>query len=324
MAPRTLRIPLAPSHTKRSVSRLAGVLAWALAALPALALPPAIRPIGAMTIPALGAAQGAFVHAGNVYILADADTGIIQTFEIEPGVEPGATIAPEALPPIALHESAPRVALTRLGEDLLPHPTGLAIHPELGPAPGVFLGDTVRRMGLIWSIDWHRAMRDADLDDAIRNVCLDDLATNGTRPIYVRYQGRWLIATADYGPEGNELRLYDPERLKRAARTSAPGVLVARFPCGPFVQSLCWIDSRAVLVLVQNQTAGKGHRLTFIDLESVEPGADLRALPAIDLAETERELEGFCVLRDEGDRSIAMLLNVAGEGNAELVELSWK
>jgi hypothetical protein len=34
------------------------------------------------------------------------------------------------------------------------------------------------------------------------------------------------LATAHYGSVANEIRLYDPERLKTAARTSEPGVLV--------------------------------------------------------------------------------------------------
>jgi hypothetical protein len=101
-----------------------------------------------------------------------------------------------------------------------------------------------------------------------------------------------VIASSDYGPEGNEVRLYDPERLLAAERTSDEGVLLARFPCGPWVQNLHWIDSLGTLVLVQNQIEGRRYRLTFAQLET---GADLTNAPRVDLEPTD-ELEGFVLL----------------------------
>ncbi|PYR41577.1 MAG: hypothetical protein DMF93_08050 [Acidobacteria bacterium] len=62
---------------------------------------------------------------------------------------------------------------------------------------------------------------------------------------------RWLVATADYCALANEVRIYDPDRLKTAARTSEPGVLLYRFRSSPYVQTctgsillVCWSSCR--------------------------------------------------------------------------------
>ena len=144
-------------------------------------------------------------------------------------------------------------------------------------------------------IDWAQALANGTLEGAVQATVADDLAVNGTRPEYVRLGERWLVATADYGALGNEIRLYDPERLKTAARTSEPGVLVHRFRSSPYVQTLHWLDASGLLVLVQNQQSGRGWRLTVVDLaRSVEAGEQIVTLttdqPPPD------ELEGFHVL----------------------------
>ena len=106
---------------------------------------------------------------------------------------------------------------------------------------------------------------------------------------------RWLFATADYGALNNEVRLYDPEALKTAARTSEPGVLVRRFRCSPYVQTLHWHDGPGLLVLVQNKQSGQGWRLTVVDLaRSIEAGAEQVTLTT-DLPPSS-ELEGFHML----------------------------
>ena len=106
---------------------------------------------------------------------------------------------------------------------------------------------------------------------------------------------RWLVATADYGALNNEVRLYDPEALKTAARTSEPGVLVRRFRCSPYVQTLHWLDGPGLLVLVQNKQSGQGWRLTVVDLaRSIEAGAEQVTLTT-DLPPSS-ELEGFHML----------------------------
>ncbi len=42
-------------------------------------------------------------------------------------------------------------------------------------------------------------------------------------------------------------------------------MLVARLPCGPFVQQLHWVDGRGTLVVVQNQAEGRRWRLVPAD-----------------------------------------------------------
>jgi hypothetical protein len=141
-------------------------------------------------------------------------------------------------------------------------------------------------------IDWARALASGTLDGAIQATVADDLAVNGTRPEFVRVGERWLVATADYGAVANEIRIYDPQRLKTATRTSEPGVLVYRFRSSPFVQTLHWLDSPGLLVLVQNQRTGQGWRLTVVDLaRSIAAGQQV-VTQTIDLSPQD-ELEGF-------------------------------
>jgi hypothetical protein len=260
----------------------------------------------------LGAAQGVFEHRGLYYALGDTYVrgrrGVIREYRRE-----GDTVA----------FTGRQIVLTVDGEDFAPHPTGLTWHPEFG----CFLGDTVNQTGIIHHIDWDRALADGDLDNAVLHTVLDDEGVNGTRPEFVEYRGRWLLATSDYGPEGNEIRLYDPERLLEVIRTSAPDVVVARWDCGPFVQSLCWLPADpwaasdrsespagGVLVLVQNREPGLLYRLTFVDLE-----ADARLIRRLDLEQPRDELEGAEWL---GDRLwLLVSANRARAENIVLVEL---
>ncbi len=149
---------------------------------------------------------------------------------------------------------------------------------------------------MIWKIDWDRALAGGTLDGAILNIITDDLAINGCRPEFVEWRGRSYLATADYGDNGNALRLYDPSRLRVAGRTSAHGVLVHAWRAPAFVQSMCWVTEQPAdageLVLAQNTTAGRGHRLGRV---SIQDDATLRTpldLPGDD------ELEGVAVLPD--------------------------
>lgn len=229
------------------------------------------------TAKGLGAGQGVEVRDGLVYLYGDGETGVILEYEAA------------GTPPVLIFTGR-RVRLTRNGEDLIPHPTGLTHHPLYG----TFIGNTVAGVGTIYQIDWKQAFRDGNLDRAVLHTIRDDAAVNGTRPEFVQRDGRWLIATADYGDLQNEVRLYDPQRLAEADRTTAPGVIVARYPCGPWVQNLCWIDDRNMLVLVQNQLEGLKWRLSCVSDWS--PGAFAQA--AVVDQKPEDELEGFHVLPD--------------------------
>ena len=141
----------------------------------------------------------------------------------------------------------------------------------------------------------------------------------GTRPEYVRYQNRPYVATADYGPARNEVRLYDPQRLARAKKTSEPGVLVKKFTCGPWVQNLHWIPQKNVLVLIQNQIEGRRWRFTFLDFpKSVETGREV-VLKTIDLDRPD-ELEGFTLT---GDASRGLAVSSSRQLNANWIKLNW-
>jgi len=275
-----------------------------------------LDPSATITVPGVGAGQGVFVHNGFVYLFGDADTGIIREFTWSPD------------DPHALTPTGRDIRLTRDGVDIAPHPTGLTHHPDFG----YLLGDTVRQTGLIFHLDFDRALRDGNLDHAVLHTVVDDLAHNGTRPEFVTRQGLPMVATADYGNAANAGRLYDPAALLTASRTSNRGVLVDEWPAGPFVQSLRWLPARnaaqpsdrhanlpreGTLVLVQNITAGQGYRLTPVVLGVTD---DLTDFPPCDMAETQRELEGFAPL--PGHDAPAILFSAHREHNVTFADFS--
>jgi hypothetical protein len=233
------------------------------------------------TCPGLGAAQGAAYYQGKVYLYGDANPGVIR--EYQPVDTPNG---------FRLDYTGLEIKLTRASVNLIKHPTGLAFHPTLG----VFLGNTVNRKGTIFRLDWAAMLRDRTLDHAVLSEITDDAAVNGSRPELVNYQGQLLIATSDYGNRDNRLRLYEPEALARATKTSDAGVLAASWPCGPWVQSLCWLPGKQTLVLVQNRIEGRLWRLTAVQLTN--PDADLRTVPSFDSLDIPDELEGFTVIDD--------------------------
>jgi hypothetical protein len=236
-------------------------------------VPPPVSLGAPATVPGLGAGQGVEVRDGKVYLYGDASTGVVREYNL------GTT---------SLAYTGRQILLTTGGRDLVSHPTGLTVSSGIG----TFLGNTVSQQGTIFMIDWARALATGTLDGAIQATITDDLAVNGTRPEFVRVGQRWLIATADYGATANELRIYDPEKLKTVARTSEPGVLLYRFKSSPYVQTLHWLDAQGLLVLVQNQRDGQGWRLTVIDLaRSIAAGQQV-VMQTISLSPQD-ELEGF-------------------------------
>jgi hypothetical protein len=238
-----------------------------------------------ITDPGLGAVQGVVVRDGKVYAYGDVfdarlRVGVIREYTPE------------------LVATGRAVWLRRGGKPLIGHPTGLTWDRRWG----TFLGDTVktddptRTRAVIYRLDWTRAWEDGDLDRAVLDVIEDDGAVNGCRPEFVTLGGRSLLATADYGDVRPEVRLYDPEFLLSAGRSSAPGVVVHRVLCGPFNQNLHWDAESGQLTCVQNVVAGRGWRLDVLDLARAVadgradgPGVRARRLtfPPHD------ELEGF-------------------------------
>jgi hypothetical protein len=253
------------------------------------------------TVEGLGACQGAAMHDGFLYLYGDlyekdrkSGPGVIRQYKV---VRPQRGV-PE------LQYTEFEIRLTRDGENLIPHPTGLTWHPT----HGLFLGNTITatKKGTIFHLDWTKMIGDRNLDHAVLNTIDDDAAVQGCRPEFVRFNNRWLLASADYGGMKNALRFYDPDLLARVKTTSEPGVLLLQYPCGPWVQQLHWVDGQRTLLLIQNQIEGKGWRVTVT--RPTSPGAaDLHRLPVYDSfadpAGSEQtdpaELEGFTMLDRE-------------------------
>ena len=227
-----------------------------------------------------GAAQAIDLRDGLVWVAFDGQTGLVQGYRLE-----GGELRPQDGP----------LRLTIGGKDEIPHPAGLT-HRE---GIGTFLGHSPSGKGRLYAIDWDALRSRGVLDGALLHRVEDTESVRGARPELVRLDDRWLVATGDYGANGNEVRLYDPAALAAAPDTSAPGVLVARFPTTPYVQSLLWWDEERTLVLVQNTSFGNGWRLTFVDLEaSVAEGVmRTRDVLALDLR---GELEDIAILGSGG------------------------
>ena len=229
------------------------------------------------TLAGVGKAQGAAVHDGRLYVYGDADMGVIVEFTLD------------------LQPTGRRLRLTRGGHDLISHPTGLTFHP----VHGTFIGDSpwrlFKRGATIYQIDWERAWADGTLDHAVRAVIQDDLAKAGTRPEFVRVGDRWLLATADYDPDG-QVRLYDPEKLRDGGRTSEPGVLIGSFALEGRTQSLVWEDATGWLYSVQNPRPGRGWRIVVLDL-----GKAAKAGTLIEQQDfpPDSELEGLVLLPED-------------------------
>lgn len=236
-----------------------------------------------ITVDSLGACQGISYQNGRIFLYGDREVGMIREYKMN-----GDSL-------VYQHKE---YKLTVNGKDVINHPTGIAFNGE----GSVFIGNSIRLNpeGTLWKaviycVNWEGLLKTGTLDGNIINTIDDDACIQGTRPEYVKYKGKWFVATADYGNKKNEVRLYDPEALKKAAKTSEPGVLYKKFDCGPWVQNLFWIKNTNTLVLVQNQIEGRKWRFTFVDLEkSIQTGKEA----VVNVVETDRadELEGFAFL----------------------------
>lgn len=283
-----------------------------LAVLGSVGVPPgapiALTVAASTTVPALGACQGAsYQPGGRLYLYGDREVGVIRAY----------TAGPDSLT-----YTGQEIRLTENGQDVINHPTGLAWHEQLP----TFMGNSVRLnpegtrwQAVLYCLDWPGLLRGGTLDGHRLATIEDDAAIQGTRPEYVQYQGRWYVATADYGNHGNEVRLYDSARLARARKTSEPGVLVQKFTCSPWVQNLLWVPEKGVLVLIQNQVEGRRWRFTFLDLaQSVATGHEVvRQVVDVDRAD---ELEGFTLL---GDATRGLAVTSSPTHNAHLLRLAW-
>ncbi|PQA56802.1 hypothetical protein [Siphonobacter curvatus] len=238
-----------------------------------------------MTIDSLGAGQGVNYIDGNVYLYGDREVGIIREYILKDN---------------ELQYTQKEVQLSIDSKDLINHPTGIAYQA----GKPVFIGNSIRLnpegtqwKAVIYQVNWAGLLQSGTLQGNLIHTIEDDACIQGTRPEYVQYEGRWYVATADYGNKANEVRLYDPQALAAASKTSEPGILYKKFTCSPWVQNLHFIPDKNILVLIQNQIVGRRWRLTFLDLnQSLAQGKE-RVLKVIDFDKSD-ELEGFTLTRN--------------------------
>ena len=219
------------------------------------------------------------------------------------------------------------IKLTEGGKDVINHPTGIAyngsgltfIGNSIRPGDASLNPEGTKWRAVIYSVNWAGLLKTGTLDGNLLNTIEDDACIQGTRPEYVQYKKHWYVATADYGDKANEVRLYDPERLQTAKKTSERGVVVKKFTCTPWVQNLHWIPEKGLLVLIQNQIEGRRWRFTFIDLaKSIEAGTQ-QVSKVIDTDKPD-ELEGFALV---GSPSMGMAVTSSRQNNVHLMHLTW-
>lgn len=262
-----------------------------------------------LSVDSLGACQGISWQNGKVFLYGDRDIGVIRRYT-----------------PIgdSLIYDNEEYKLTREGQDLINHPTGIAYN-AVGPT---FVGNTIRLnqkgsewKAVIYCIDWQRFLQERTLDSCVLNTIEDDVCIQGARPEYVQYEGKWYVATSDYGNKGNEVRLYDPNKLRFASKTSDNGVLFKKFTCSPWVQNLHWVGGKGILVLIQNQIVGRKWRFTYLDLaESIRKGKQV-VLKEIDIEGKMDELEGFSFV---GNDSTGVAVTSSRKKNITFMTTTWK
>jgi len=245
-----------------------------------------------ITIDSLGACQGISKQNGKYFLYGDREVGVMREYKLEKD---------------SLIYEHKEYKFTVKGKNTIKHPTGIAYHKGLP----TFVGNSVKQnaAGTLWKaeincINWSVFLKNRKLDGNLIKTIEDDACIQGTRPEYVNYKGKWYVATADYGNKANEVRLYNPEALSKANKTSEKGVLFKKFTCSPWVQNLHYIADKGILVLIQNQIEGRKWRFTFIDLEkSLTKGQEV-VLNVIDTDKPD-ELEGFA-FTDTANKGIAV------------------
>ncbi|WP_421944205.1 hypothetical protein [Pedobacter sp.] len=259
------------------------------------------------TLDSLGACQGVSHQNGKYFLYGDREVGVMRSYNLT-----GDSLAYDGQ----------EYKFTVNGANAIKHPTGIAYHKGLP----TFVGNSVRLNpeGTKWKavinqINWEGFLKKKTLDENLISTIDDDACIQGTRPEYVKYKGKWFVATADYGDKNNEVRLYDPTLLAKAKSTNEKGVLVKKFTCSAWVQNLYWLDKKGILVLVQNQIEGRKWRLTFLDLEkSIASGKE----SVIEIIDTDKadELEGF-VFGENTEKGIAV--SSSRKNNVSQMDFDW-
>jgi hypothetical protein len=261
-----------------------------------------------ITVDSLGACQGISYQHGRIFLYGDREVGMIREFKMDH----------DSL--VYLHKE---YKLTQNGQDVISHQTGVAYN-GVGPT---FMGNSVKMNaeGTVWKtniycIDWKALLAKGTLDGPLLNTIDDDACIQGTRPEYVKYHNKWYVATADYGNHGNEVRLYDPQKLSTCKKTSEPGVLFKKFTCTPWVQNLNWIADKGLLVLIQNKIEGRQWRFTYVDLEkSIDAGKQV-VVSQVDHIDRGDELEGFSFI---GNNEKGIAVTSSRKANVNFMKINW-
>lgn len=268
---------------------------------------PELKITSSATIDSLGACQGAAYVGGKVYLYGDRETGMVREYAMKDG---------------SLLYSGKEIKLTVDGKDVINHPTGIAYQP----GKPVFMGNSIRLntegtswRAIIYQIDWEGLKAKGTLDGNLVRTIEDDACIQGTRPEYVRYQGKWFVASADYGDKKNEVRLYNPEALAKADKTSEKGVLFKKFSCGAWVQNLHWIEEKGILILIQNQIEGRKWRFTFLDLEKSVHAGEQQVIRTVDIDKAD-ELEGFTF---GTDNTKGIAVTSSRKENVHFIDVNW-
>lgn len=238
------------------------------------------------TLDSLGACQGISIQNDKYLLYGDSKFGVMRSYDLMND---------------SLVYDGNEYRFTTKNENTIKHPTGLAVHRGLP----TFVGNSVKlnKEGTLWrteifQINWDGFLKTKTLDSNLISRIDDDACVQGTRPEYVKHNGKWFVATADYGNNKNEVRLYNASKLSKAKKTSENGVVAVKFGCSAWVQNLHYIEKDNVLVLIQNQVEGRKWRLTFLDLaKSIQQGNE-SVIKVVDF-DKEDELEGFVFVNDK-------------------------
>lgn len=263
--------------------------------------------IRSVTVDSLGACQGISYQKGRIFLYGDREVGMIREYKMEKD---------------SLVYQHKEYLLTKDGTDVINHPTGIAYN-GIGPT---FIGNSTRMnpegtqwKAVIYCLNWQGLLKKGTLDGNIINIIDDDACIQGTRPEYVKYNNKWYVATADYGNKANEVRLYDPEALSKAAKTSEKGVLFKKFSCTPWVQNLHWIADKGILVLIQNQVEGHKWRFTYIDLKKSVDSGTQQVISEINIEKPD-ELEGFSFT---GNKTGGIAVTSSKKNNVTFTRTGW-
>lgn len=262
----------------------------------------------AITVDSLGACQGISYQKGRIFLYGDREVGMLREFKQEND---------------SLVYQHKEIKLTMNGKDVINHPTGIAYN---GTGP-TFIGNSIRLnaegtkwKAVIYCVDWKGLLKTGTLDGNLLNTIDDDACIQGTWPEYVKYNNKWYVATTDYGDHGNEVRLYDPEKLAKASNSKEEGVLYKKFTCTPWVQNLHWIAKNGMLVLIQNKVEGQQWRFTYIDLKkSVETGKQV-VISQVDHIDRADELEGFSFI---GGIENGIAVTSSRKNNVNFTKTTW-